>query len=182
MVHLGPTLETPRLILRPPREEDLDGWAELLGDEEAARWIGGVRARPEAWRAMMTMAGSWALKGFAMFSVIEKVSGIWLGRVGPWVPEGWPGPEVGWSLVRSAWGKGYATESAEAAIDWAFDALAWDEVVHVIAVDNVRSQEVAKRLGSINAGPTRMPEPFDTIEADLWRQSREDWARRARGD
>ena len=76
---MGPTLETPRLILRPPREEDLDGWEELLGDEEVARFIGGVRARPEAWRAMMTMAGSWALKGFAMFSVIAVSSLIALG-------------------------------------------------------------------------------------------------------
>jgi len=177
---MGPTLETARLILRPPREEDLDGWEELLGDEETARFIGGVRARPDAWRAMMTMAGSWALKGFAMFSVVEKASGKWLGRVGPWQPEGWPGTEVGWSLVRSAWGQGYARESAEAAIDWAFDALGWDEVVHVIAVENLRSQALAMRLGSVNAGPTRMPEPFHTIEADLWRQSREQWRSRAR--
>ena len=177
---MGPTLETARLILRPPREEDLDGWEELLGDEETARFIGGVRGRPDAWRAMMTMAGSWALKGFAMFSVVDKASGKWLGRVGPWQPEGWPGTEVGWSLVRSAWGQGYARESAEAAIDWAFDALGWDEVVHVIAVDNLRSQALARRLGSVNAGPTRMPEPFHTIEADLWRQSREQWRNRAR--
>ena len=179
-MELGPTLETPRLILRPPREEDLDGWEELLGDEETARFIGGVRARADAWRAMMTMAGSWAIKGFAMFSVIEKDSGRWLGRIGPWQPEGWPGTEVGWSLVRSAWGQGYAVEAAEAAIDWAFEALGWDEVVHVIAVDNVRSQAVAKRLGSANRGPTRMPEPFHEIEADLWAQSREQWAERRR--
>ena len=83
-MNLGPTLETARLILRPPREEDLDGWEELLGDAETARFIGGVRARADAWRAMMTMAGSWALKGFAMFSVIEKDSGRWFGRIGLW--------------------------------------------------------------------------------------------------
>ena len=71
-------------------------------------------------------------------------------------------------------------EAAEATIDWAFDALGWDEVVHVIAVDNVRSQEVAKRLGSVNRGPTRMPEPFHEIEADLWGQSREQWRTRSR--
>jgi len=176
---MGPTLETARLVLRPPQPEDLDGWTELLADEEAARYIGGVKARPEAWRAMATHAGSWALKGFAMFSVIDKASGRWLGRVGPWQPEGWPGTEVGWSLVRSAWGQGYAYESAAAAIDWAFDALGWDEVVHVIACDNVRSQTLAARLGSANSGPTRMPEPFQDIAADLWRQSREQWRARS---
>src|SRR5215208_1421034 len=120
---MGPILETARLILRPPREEDLAGWADLMGTEESARFIGGTMARPAAWRGMATMAGSWALKGFGMFSVIDKASGEWLGRVGPWQPEGWPGTEVGWGLKRSAWGKGYAQESAEAAIDWAFGAL-----------------------------------------------------------
>jgi RimJ/RimL family protein N-acetyltransferase len=72
---MGPTLETPRLILRPPREEDLDGWAALMGDEESARHIGGPMSRSAAWRTMSAMAGSWVLKGFGMFSVIEKDSG-----------------------------------------------------------------------------------------------------------
>ena len=132
-------LHTARLILRPPREEDLDGWAELMGDEESARYIGGQMTRSAAWRTMATMTGSWVLKGFGMFSVVEKGTGKWIGRVGPWQPEQWPGTEVGWGLVRSAWGKGYARESAEAAITWAFDALGWDEVIHIIALGNVRS-------------------------------------------
>src|SRR5690606_17152865 len=88
---VGPTLETARLILRPPREEDLDGWAELMGDEETARYIGGPMTRSAAWRTMATMAGSWQLKGFGMFSVVEKETGRWIGRVGPWQPEQWPG-------------------------------------------------------------------------------------------
>ena len=66
---------------------------------------------------------AWALQGFSMFSVIEKASGDWIGRLGPWAPEGWPGTEVGWGIVRSAWGKGYATEGAAATIDWAFDTM-----------------------------------------------------------
>jgi len=126
------------------------------------------------------MAGSWTLKGFGMFSVIDKASGRWLGRVGPWQPEGWPGTEVGWGLLRSEWGKGYAQESATAAIDWAFAALGWSEVIHIIALDNVPSQALARRLGAANVGPTGMPPPFETIEVDMWRQSREDWKARGR--
>lgn len=175
---MGPTLETPRLILRPPREEDLDGWAELMGDEESARYIGGPMGRSAAWRGMATMTGSWVLRGFGMFSVVEKETGRWIGRVGPWRPEGWPGNEVGWGLVRSAWGKGYALESAEAAIEWAFDTLGWDDVIHIIALENVRSQALAQRLGAVNTGPTRMPPPFEEIEVDLWRQSRAQWRAR----
>lgn len=178
---MGPTLETERLLLRPPREEDLDGWAALMADEEAARFIGGQMTRSAAWRAMAAMTGSWPLRGFGMFSVIEKSSGHWIGRVGPWQPEGWPGTEVGWGLLRSAWGKGYARESAEAAIAWAFDTLGWTEVIHTIAPDNAPSQRLARRLGAANTGPTQLPPPLDTLAVDLWRQSREQWAARPVG-
>lgn len=46
----GPALETDRLLLRPPLAGDLDGWAELMGDPEASRFIGGPMARSPAWR------------------------------------------------------------------------------------------------------------------------------------
>jgi RimJ/RimL family protein N-acetyltransferase len=176
----GPVLETERLILRPTATEDLDGWTELMGDAEAARFIGGQQPRSNAWRFMATMAGSWTLKGFGMFSLIEKSSGLWMGRIGPWQPEGWPGTEVGWGLRRAAWGKGYAVEAAVATIDWAFDHLGWDEVVHCIDPENTPSQKVAERLGSSNRGRGQLPAPFQDHVIDIWGQTREQWrARRA---
>jgi RimJ/RimL family protein N-acetyltransferase len=116
-------IETPRLILRVPRAEDLDPWAAMMADEQAAHFIGGVTPRAVTWRALMTMIGSWHAMGFAMFSVIEKSTGRWVGRLGPWMPEGWPGPEVGWAITRDCWGRGYAPEGAIAATNWAFDTL-----------------------------------------------------------
>jgi RimJ/RimL family protein N-acetyltransferase len=175
---LGPSLETDRLLLRPPASEDLDGWAEMMADEEAARFIGGAQPRQVAWRGLTSMAGSWALMGFGMFSVIEKASGKWAGRLGPWQPEGWPGTEVGWGLLRSAWGKGYATEGATAAIDWAFDNLGWDEVIHCIDKDNSGSIRVAERLGSVRRGRTQLPPPYEDQSADVWYQTREQWRAR----
>jgi RimJ/RimL family protein N-acetyltransferase len=168
-------LETERLILRPPREEDLDGWAALMADEEAAKHIGGPLPRAAAWRSMASMAGSWMLKGFGMFSVVEKASGRWIGRVGPWQPEEWPGTEVGWGLLKDVWGKGDAQESARAAITWTFDTLSWTEVVHLIGPDNARSRSLAERLGASNTGASRMPAPYENLPVDLWRQSRERW-------
>src|SRR5476651_1272250 len=146
-------LETPRLLLRPLRAEDFDAWADLQADAVAARFIGGALPRSLAWRGFMAMAGAWHLQGFAMFSVIEKSTGRWIGRLGPWHPEGWPGTEVGWGLVREVWGRGYATEGAVAAMDWAFAALGWSDVIHSIAPDNHASQAVATKLGSRNLGP-----------------------------
>ena len=176
---IGPTLETARLILRPPLEEDLDDWAAFMADEQTARFVGGVQPRAVAWRFMATTAGSWVLKGFGMFSVIEKESGRWVGRLGPTQPEGWPGKEVGWGIVKSAWGKGYATEGATAAIDWVFDALGWTDVIHVIAPENLPSARVAERLGSAKRGAAQLPPPFEASPVDVWGQSREEWRRRS---
>jgi RimJ/RimL family protein N-acetyltransferase len=120
------------------------------------------------------------VQGFGMFAVIEKASNQWIGNIGPWHPEGWPGTEVGWALRRAAWGKGYAYEAAVAAIDWAFDELGWTDVIHSIDLDNVGSQELAKRLGSRNLGRGQLPAPFEDVVIDIWGQSREQWRARNR--
>ncbi len=170
-------LETPRLILRPPRMEDFDAWAAFLDDEVATRFIGGRQPRPTAWRTFMCMCGAWTMTGVAMFSVIEKASGLWVGRLGPWNPEGWPEPEVGWGIAREHWGKGYASEGAAAAMDYAFDVLGWSEVIHCIDEQNLASQGVAKRLGSSYLRRVRMPVPFEHMPVDAWGQTREHWKR-----
>ena len=173
-------IETERLLLRPPLLEDLDPWAEMMTDEDTARFIGGVMSRSVTWRALMTMIGSWHALGFGMFGVVEKSSGRWIGRLGPWQPEGWPGTEIGWAIVRDCWGKGYATEGAIAATDWAFDHLGWSEVIHSIAPDNIASQQVARKLGSINRGRGVLPDPYQDSVIEIWGQSREQWRARSR--
>jgi RimJ/RimL family protein N-acetyltransferase len=177
----APRIETARLVLRPPAREDFDAWAGFMADPEAARFLGGVQPRPTAWRSFLTAAGAWTIQGFGMFSVIERETGQWVGRLGPWMPDGWPGPEVGYGIARSRWGRGYATEGAAAAIDWAFDALGWTEVIHCIDPANVASVAVAERLGARRRGPVRLPPPPD-ITVVAWGQTREEWrARRAPG-
>ena len=172
-------VDTPRLILRVPRAEDLDPYAALMADEEAARFIGGVSPRAVTWRMLMTIIGAWHAHGFGMFSVVEKATGRWVGRLGPWMPEGWPGPEVGWAITRECWGRGYATEGAAAASDWAFDNLGWNEVIHSIDPANIASQAVAQKLGARNRGPGALPPPFDHSPVDIWGQSLEEWRRSA---
>lgn len=173
-------LETARLILRPPQREDYDPWLAFGADAEVQRHLGGVLPPALVWRSICVMAGGWAIDGFSMFSVIEKSTGRWIGRMGPWRPAEWPGTEVGWSLVREAWGKGYATEGATACMDWAFDHLGWTEVIHCIAPENVNSQAVAKRLGSSYLREGWLPAPInDTVQ--LWGQSRDQWRARRRG-
>lgn len=167
-------LETERLILRVPRIEDFERYAEMLADD-SARFIGGPSVRGDAWRRFLQMPGAWAVQGFAMFSVIEKSTGLWLGQAGPWYPDGWPGTEVGYSFHPDARGKGYCTEACVASMDFAFDALGWDDVVHTIVPDNAPSQAVARRLGSRRRGAATMPPPLHTLVAELWGQTREEW-------
>ncbi|PWS34974.1 N-acetyltransferase [Falsiroseomonas bella] len=178
----GPVLDTPRLLLRPPRLEDLEGWTALASDPESARFIGGVQPPFGAWRSLSAMAGSWSLQGFGMFSVIEKATGAWIGRIGPWHPVGWPGPEIGWGILRSTWGKGLALEAATASMDWAFGTLGWDRAVHLIHPDNAPSRALAGRLGSRLLGPASLPPPFAEEPAELWGQTATEWrVRRAPG-
>lgn len=115
-------LTTSRLLLRCPRIEDFDAYAEFMSDERSASFVGGIQSRSVAWRGFTSLAGAWGLQGFSMFSVILRETGEWIGRVGPWMPEGWPGPEVGWGISAAYWNQGFATEAARTAVEWAFDA------------------------------------------------------------
>lgn len=171
----NPRIETERLILRPPEAADFDAFAQMQGDTEAAHFIGGAVSRTEAWRRFLWQPGSWWLLGYGMFAVLEKSSGEWLGQIGPWKPEGWPGNEIGYSFHRRAWGKGYATEAASASIDWAFEHLGWESIIHCIDPENLASQKVAHRLGSTRQGQTRLPPPFEDSVVEVWGQSREQW-------
>ena len=176
----GPVLETQRLTLRPIAMEDFPRWAEMMGDAEAAKFLGGAQPAAVAWRGFMSMAGAWSLTGVSMFSLIERDTGLWLGRIGPWQPHGWPGTEVGWGLHPDAQGKGYGVEAATATINYAFDVLGWTDVIHCIDPDNTPSQRLAERIGSRNLGPTRLPPPFHELPIDRWGQSREEWRARTR--
>ena len=98
-------IETERLILRPLLREDYEPYLAFCADEETMRTLGGVQPPSVAWRGFCSLAGAWQLFGFSMFSVIEKSSGDWIGRMGPWQPQDWPGTEVGWGIRHASWGR-----------------------------------------------------------------------------
>lgn len=168
-------IETERLVLRLPRIEDFERYSELQGDEDAARWIGGHQPRAAAWRKFLQQPGAWAIQGFGMFSLIDRGTGRWLGQGGPWLPDGWPGNEIGYMLHRDAWGRGYATEALPVAIDWALTNLDWDEFIHCIAPENLASKKVARRLGSTLRGPGKLPPPHEDAACEVWGQTRAQW-------
>jgi RimJ/RimL family protein N-acetyltransferase len=175
---IGPTLETARLLLRPASADDFEAYAAFMADPASAHFLGGVQNRSTAWRGLAQIVGSWTLRGFSMFSMIEKASGRWIGRAGPWFPEGWPGLEVGWAVVPFAQRRGYAREAACATIDWAFEELGWKEVIHCIDPSNEPSVALARSLGSelVRRG-VEAPAPI-VATWDLYGQTRAQWRER----
>ena len=143
-------IETERLLLREiDPERDFDPWVETMQDEETVRYIGGETLdRAKTWRNMAAVIGHWQIRGYGFFSVESKETGEWVGRVGPWYPEGWPAPEIGWTIKRDHWGNGYASEAALACLDFVRDVLGWESVIHVILDGNAPSIGVAEKIGS----------------------------------
>jgi RimJ/RimL family protein N-acetyltransferase len=143
------TLASERLVLRMFCESDFDAYAEMCGDPEVMRFLGDGQplSRADAWRNLAIVIGHWHLRGFGLWAVEEKRTGALVGRVGCWQPEGWPGFEVGWTLRRQFWGKGFATEAALQAVDFAFNRLGRERVISLIQPENSPSVAVALRLG-----------------------------------
>ncbi|MBT8039821.1 MAG: GNAT family N-acetyltransferase [Xanthomonadales bacterium] len=143
-------IETERLVLREiDPERDFEAWAEAMADEQTVRYLGTPpMSRAQAWRSMAVAIGHWRIRGFGFFSLEKKDSGEWIGRVGPWYPEGWPAPEVGWTISPRHLRQGYATEAARASLRYAFDTLGWSEVIHCILPGNRASIGVAEKIGS----------------------------------
>jgi RimJ/RimL family protein N-acetyltransferase len=151
------TLQTERLILRMWRKEDFDPYAQMTADPEVMRYLGGKPySRLETWRHMAYLVGHWQLLGYGQWAVEEKRTGTLLGRVGFQNPVGWPAFEIGWTLGRQFWGKGYATEGARRALEYAFKELDKDHVISLIHPENQGSIRVAERLGEKPEGKTEV--------------------------
>jgi RimJ/RimL family protein N-acetyltransferase len=160
-------IETPRLVLRIPSEDDVDAWAAAVTDPEVMRHIGSgaVGTRDGSSAAIARYRRFWELDGFGMFALERREAGVVVGRAGLLArdPEDdWnqgsqaelgPGAEVeiGWLLARRFWGYGYATEAALSVRDWAFGELQFGRLVSLIAPANGRSIRVAEKLGAHHA-------------------------------
>ena len=161
-------LETPRISLRCWRESDRDAFAALHADPDVMWDEPDPLDRRESDTKFDRYAATFDRHGFTRWA-LENRDGAFLGYCGilpsrPAHPLG-PHADIGWRLVRSAWGHGYATEAAKAALQDAFTRCGLKEVIAYTAADNLRSQAVMTRL-QLRRDPSR--DYSEPSKSGLW--------------
>lgn len=150
-------IETERLLLRQWRDGDWVGLHRTYSDPEVMSWIGAAARDLEFTAAAVgRMSMHWRILGYGMFALEERSSGELVGRVGLMLHPDWPldGPrvEVGWTLQRSVWGRGYATEGATASLEFGFRTVGLPQVFSMTRPDNTKSRAVMERCGLTRRG------------------------------
>ena len=165
------SLETPRLLLRPPHLDDLDAMAVVFADPEVVRFIGNGEPRPrERVEQSLTIGRSlWEQRGYGPFTVITKCDDAIIGDciLVPIARSGTdaidystrgPEVEIGYRLSSASWGHGYATEAARAVLEWARapepDGAGLNEIIAVTYPENTASQNVLHKIGMHCTGTT----------------------------
>jgi RimJ/RimL family protein N-acetyltransferase len=138
-------IQTERLVLRQWREEDRDPFAALNADPVVMEHFPATMTREQSDAFVDFNITTIAARGWGLWAV--EAEGDFIGFVGLNEPDFMPGVEIGWRLARSAWGHGYATEAAHAAVAFARDDLRLEEIISFTSTTNVRSQRVMERIG-----------------------------------
>ena len=150
MSHPPTVLETPRLILRPMREDDTDALLSIFADPRVMAAFGVAPfARPQMERWVRRNLEHQVEHGYGLFSVILKESGLLVGDCGLEVMAvaGATAAELGYDFRSDHWGRGLATEAAIAVRDYAFGTLGLPCLVSLIRQGNEPSRRVAERAG-----------------------------------
>jgi len=145
-----PSLNTERLLLRAFEKDDLDPFAAMVSNLEVmqlATYDGNTMTRTRAWNWLCLMLGQWYMRGFGIWGIEEKSTGELIGRIGLQFFDQFEDVELVWMLAKSAWGKGFASEGARAAIDHGLNTLALPRIAAVIHQENKPSIRLAERLG-----------------------------------
>ena len=143
-----PVIETERLRLRGPRLVDFAPMEAYWATDRSV-YEDGPKDRNRAWEDFATSFGLWLIRGYGPWSIEMKASGAFLGAVGVFHPAWCVEPDLGWSLVAEAEGKGIAYEAALAARAWAYANTDVARLVSNIDRGNARSIRLAQRLGAV---------------------------------
>lgn len=144
-------LETDRLILRTWKPTDIELMAAIDQDPKVCQYLGAIGNRAATEAGIQRIIKHYAEHGFSLYAVELKQNGEFIGFVGLSIPSFeahfTPAVEIGWRLASQHWGKGYATEAAEAVLRYGFLTLNLNEIVSFTVVDNQASRRVMEKIG-----------------------------------
>jgi RimJ/RimL family protein N-acetyltransferase len=171
-------LETERLILRELRETDIEPFFEMDSDPAVHKYLGNnpISTLEQALETINNIRRQYVELGIGRWAVIEKSSGNFIGWSGlKLVTEAWNGHinfhDVGYRLIPKYWGKGYATESCKAALEFGFNTMNLSEIIGTANQENKASRTVLEKCG------LTFVEQFmwKDIQCDWLKISKEDW-------
>jgi RimJ/RimL family protein N-acetyltransferase len=145
----APELRTERLLMRASRFEDYERWIGVVADPAVGAGLGKPNGLTphEAFVDLSVLTAHWTLRGFGHWMLESLETGELVGRAGLYHPPDWPDVEVGWTVAREHWGKGYAPEAGRRACEWAHEELGLPRILSLIHPDNAQSMRVAEKLG-----------------------------------
>jgi RimJ/RimL family protein N-acetyltransferase len=183
-------LETARLTLRGWRAEDRAAFAALNADAAVMRHFPAPLTRGESDALADQIDAHIARHGWGLWAIERREAPGFLGFVGlspvrdsmPFAPA----VQIAWRLARNAWGQGYASEAARAALAFGFEHLGHEEIVSYTTLANARSIAVMERLGMArdeggDFDHPGVPEGDERRRHVLYRLGRGDWWRAAMG-
>ncbi|NOL44439.1 GNAT family N-acetyltransferase [Kribbella sandramycini] len=144
-------LTTDRLLLRQWRESDKEPFAALNADPVVMEHFLKPVSREDSDALVDYTAAKIADQGWGLWAVEVRETGEFIGFTGLAVPRFdapfLPGVEIGWRLAKAAWGNGYATEAARAALGYGFGPAGMTEILSFTATTNLPSQRVMQKIG-----------------------------------
>ena len=180
-----PELVTARLRLRGWRDADREPWAVLNADPEVMAHFPTTLTRATSDRLLDLTMDGWTENGFGLWALERTEDSAFLGFTGLSRPSFeahfTPAVEVGWRLARHAWGQGFATEAARAALAFGFGTLGLEEIVSFTVPANDRSRAVMERIGmhhdqADDFDHPKLPEGHPLRRHVLYRLRRSAWA------
>lgn len=158
-------IETPRLILRQWKEADYDPFVQLNMDKDVMEFFPSVSTKEESVAQIVRATDHINEYGFGFFAVERKDNNHFIGFTGLNHPrfESYftPCVEIGWRLSKDNWNSGFATEAAKACLQFGFDTLKLSEIYSFTAVNNIRSENVMKKIRMIKEGYFEHPSVED---------------------
>ncbi|WP_299292806.1 GNAT family N-acetyltransferase [uncultured Tateyamaria sp.] len=171
MTAIAPTLTTDRLTLRAHVMDDFAPLYDLFASDRA-KYMGGPVDAKQMWYWIAAEVGSWQLKGFGSWGIERNSDGAFMGQIGINQPHHFPEPELGWVLLETYEGQGYAAEAATLARDWYWASFDADTLVSYITPGNTRSEALATKLGAIADENGPWPGGEDVAETTVYRHRR----------